>query len=712
MNYLKKVVIAIFCLNFSILQAQEHPNIMLSKAGIEEVREGCNKYPLLQKSFAQVKADADKALGTKISIPVPNDGGGGPSHEQHKRNYQAVLACGISYQITGEIKYADYVKDMLLGYASQYEKWPLKHPKSKTSNQSGRIFWQILNDCVWQVNVIQGYDLVYNAINSRDRKIIETRLFTPVVKFITETSKETFNRIHNHGTWAVAAVGLTGYVMNKREYVEMALKGSDKSGKSGYLAQLDHLFSPDGYYTEGPYYQRYALLPFMIFAKAINQYEPQTGIYTYRNNILEKAINTSLQSSYTNGAFFPVNDAIKDKTIESGELVYGVDLAYAEMGGGADLLDIAQRQGRVIVSDAGLKVARDVAEGKAMPFNYKSLLITDGPAGNEGGLGVLRSGSNKDQQCLVFKAASQGMGHGHFDRLNILYYDNGSEVFLDYGAARFINIESKNDGEYLPENKTWAKQTVAHNTIVVDKTSAFKASAERAQQYHPELICFKGEGDIQAVSGREENAWPGVSLVRTSALVHIPGMSKALLVDVFNAESDKVHQYDLPFWYSGYITDTSFPVRQYTKELKPAGDKYGYQHLWLNSNDSVASGSGYITVMNNRRFYTTHFAGTSPVNVKLASIGANDPSLNLFNGKAFILSQAGTAYQTFLSVTESHGKIDPVAETTTGAKSIVSALRIIRSDREQTNISFDVEGKTYRVVINYKDKNNFIQLIK
>ncbi|KAA8482229.1 alginate lyase [Arcticibacter tournemirensis] len=713
MNYLKKVVLVIFCLQFSLfLAAQEHPNIMLTKAGIDNVRKGCTQYPLLQQSFAQVKDAADKAVEGKINIPVPKDGGGGPSHEQHKRNYQNVLACGVAYQISGDAKYASYVRDVLLGYAAQYEKWLVVHPKSKASNQAGRIFWQILNDCVWQVNVIQGYDMVYDAITPRDRKTIENKLFVPVLKFITENSKETFNRIHNHGTWAVAAVGLTGYVLNKPDYVEMALKGSDKSGKTGYLAQLDQLFSPDGYYTEGPYYQRYALLPFVIFAKAINQYQPERHIYEYRNKVLEKAINTSLQSTYSTGVFFPINDAIKDKTFESAELVYGVDLIYAEMGGKADLLDVAQKQGRVIVSDAGLKVAKDITEGKAKPFQYKSLIITDGAAGNEGGLAVLRSGSNNDQQCLVFKAASQGMGHGHFDRLNILYYDNGSEVFSDYGAARFINIESKNDGEYLPENKTWAKQTVAHNTLVVDKTSAFKANLNEAQSHYPEILYFKGDGEVQAVSAREDKAFPGVSMVRTSVLLHLPELTKALLVDVYKAESSAAHTYDLPFWYNGYVTDASFKINAFTDQLRPAGTKYGYEHLWMNSNDSVPGGSGYITVMNNKRFYTTHFAGGSVLNVKTVSLGANDPNYNLLNAKAFILSRSQSHDQTFISITESHGLVDAIAETTTGAKSTVSGLKVIKADRDGTSFSFEVQGKVYQLIMNYTDKNNFIQLIK
>src|SRR5690606_213963 len=156
---------------------------------------------------------------------------------------------------------------------------------------------------------------------------------------------------------------------------------------------------------------------------------PELKIFEYRDRLLAKAIHTSLQLTYTDGRFFPFNDAIKDKTYESEELVYGLDIAYADIEAAPDLLDIAQKQGRVIVSDAGLAVARDVADGKAVPFKYVSQWIRDGEDGREGGVGILRAGANDDQQCLVLKATSQGMSHGHFDRLNILFYDNNGEVF-------------------------------------------------------------------------------------------------------------------------------------------------------------------------------------------------------------------------------------------------------------------------------------------
>ena len=116
------------------------------------------------------------------------------------------------------------------------------------------------------VYAIQGYDAVHTALAAEDRSRIERDLLRPMADFLSAGQPSTFDRIHNHGTWAVAAVGMTGYVLDDEDYVRQALYGLAGDGETGFIKQLDELFSPDGYYTEGPYYQRYALMPFVLFA--------------------------------------------------------------------------------------------------------------------------------------------------------------------------------------------------------------------------------------------------------------------------------------------------------------------------------------------------------------------------------------------------------------------------------------------------------------
>ena len=149
---------------------------------------------------------------------------------------------------------------------------------------------------------------------------------------------------------------MAGYVLDKPEWVEKALLDLNKSGKGGFLRQLDELFSPAGYYNEGPYYQRFALLPFITFARAIDNNEPQRNIFTHRDGILLKAIDTTIQLSY-NGLFFPINDAIKSKGIDTIELVHGVTVAYSQTQD-SGYLEIAEQQGQIVLTGDGLKVAQ------------------------------------------------------------------------------------------------------------------------------------------------------------------------------------------------------------------------------------------------------------------------------------------------------------------------------------------------------------------
>lgn len=701
------IAFALLVIN-TVSKAQQHPSIMLTKKNIEQVRAGINKYPLLQTSYNELKKQADKAIASPINVPTPADGGGGITHEQHKENYKQAVACGVAYQVTKDKRYAEHLKNMLLKYADVYNTWP-RHPKRK-QEPGGKMFWQNLNDCVWLVYTIQGYDCIYEYVNPADRKKIEENLFASVVKELTEVNGKIFNLIHNHATWSTAAVGMTGYVLGRKDWVEMALKGSDKTGKTGFLKQIDDLFSPDGYYAEGPYYLRYAIHPFILFARAIQQHQPELKIYDYRNGLLKKAVQTALQCTYTNKVFFPVNDALKDKTYESEELVYAVDIAYGEMNASDDFLDIAQQQGKVIISDAGLKVAKAIAAGKTKPFVYKPMWISDGADGKSGGLGILRNGPNKNQTLAVLKAGTQGMGHGHFDKLNILFYDNNSEVLSDYGAARFLNVETKTGGGYTKENESWAKQTVAHNTMVVDKKTQFGAEWEDAEKFHPELLYFDANQNFQVSSAKEVNAYEGVEMIRTVVLFKPEKAESPLLIDVFKVKSAKEHQYDLPFWYQGHITNTPFTIRSNNTQLNTLGTKDGYQHLWLTATGKLKGNNGQITVLNNKKFYTTTFLADSSTQVQFVLLGASDPQMNLRNEKAFILSQPKSANHTFVNIIEPHGANNPIAEFTTGFMPVVKELKLVTDSDDISVVTFSYNNKLYTVTINYNNTQQFITI--
>jgi len=672
------IAMAIFALLAShTVMASASPNLVITQTDVKDMRAAIQQDGQFRDAFVANKLSVDKQIAQVINVPLPKDGGGGYTHERHKKNYKLMYDAGIVYQLTQDEKYASYVRDMLFVYAELYPKLPL-HPKRKMGKQNpGKLFWQSLNEAVWLVYTSQAYDLILSSLTASEKTKIEKGLFRPVVKFLSVESPETFNKVHNHGTWTTAAVGMTGYVLGEQEWVEQALYGLDKSGTGGFLKQLDELFSPQGYYNEGPYYQRYALMPFVTFAKAIQTNQPERKIFQYRDGIVLKAIDTTIQLSY-NKLFFPINDAIKSKGIDTIELVNGVTIAYG-LTHDAALLDIARQQDQVILTGDGLKVANALDKHLDTPYKFKSVAFGDGNDGKQGALVVMRQDVG-GEQALLFKPAAQGLGHGHFDKLTWQFYDKGEEIVSDYGAARFLNVEAKFGGRYLPENKTWAKQTVAHNTVVVDEKSHFNGNVKMGNANHPELLFFDKNAHVTISSARIDSTYKGVSLQRTMALINLPMQNKkdpqqSLVVDVFDVNSSEEHQYDLPAHYKGHLISTNFDLATNLTSLPVLGKENGYQHLWLKAQAQPKAGLAQITWLNeNGRFYTSSTIMDGDASLIFTQIGANDPLFNLRNENAFINRKKHAKNHTFVSVLEPHGEYNPSKEFTIAAVSKVQKL--------------------------------------
>jgi hypothetical protein len=470
---------------------------------------------------------------------------------------------------------------------------------------------------------------------------------------------------------------MTGYVLRDPNLVEMALKGTDKSGKSGFLRQIDLLFSPDGYYTEGPYYERYAIQPFLVFARAIDENDPERHIFQYRDGVLLKAVRTTIQLTY-DGYFFPLNDALPDKSLRTAELYQAVAIGYAETHD-PSLLSIARWQGRTTLTPDGLEVARDLAAGKARPFPYTSALFRDGPEGEQGGIAVMRSDASDTAEVLVAKNTAMGMGHGHFDKLSWILYDNGRPIVTDYGAARFLNVESKEGGRYLEENESWAKQTVAHNTLVVNETSDFDAKWRIGQKLAPKQLYFSGDAPTKVSTAEMAGAWPGVTFRRTLVQLPVQDGAHPVVVDLLRVHGDRPATYDLPLHYNGHIVDLGFRLASNVAERPVLGKDNGYQHIWVDGTAPLDADTARMTWLTDGRFYTYRMLPPPGATVILGESGANDPKFDLRREPMLIERVTGAKDTTFVAVLEPHGAYDPSAETVIGDKSNIAALHHVRT---------------------------------
>ncbi|WP_196770463.1 alginate lyase family protein [Alteromonas mediterranea] len=695
-------------------EAKGHPNLILTESGVERMRDSLGEVPLFDKSLAAVKQEVDAEIEMGIDTPIPKDFSGGYTHQRHKKNFFIAQKAGVLYQVLEDEKYAKYIRDMLFQYEAMYKDLPL-HPQ-KRSYARGKLFWQCLNDSNWLVYMSQAYDAIYDYLSADERKTLEGNLFRPFADFISLENPQFFNRVHNHSTWGIAAVGMIGLVMNDEDLIQRALYGIEDDGlevggkdndggtikvegqRKGFFANLEEPFSPDGYYTEGPYYQRYAMYPFLIFALAMENSRPDLKVLQHKNGVLLKGVNALLNLSDADGEFFPLNDGQKGMSYHSASLVTAVDLAYFYGEKDPQLLSIVEKQNQVLLQESGLSAAIGVRDGKAKPFAKDSVNLSDGPDGQQGGVGILRYGN--EDLTLVFKYAAQGLSHGHYDKLSFSLYEKGDEVLQDYGLARFVNIEQKGGGNYLKENATWAKTTIAHNTLSLNGQKHFDGKYDVASQHHSALFTFDAEKEnVKVVSATEENAYPGTLMHRTMAVIKDENFEKPFLLDILRVESDQKNQYDLPFYYMGQIIDKNFSYQSPTT-LSAFGEDNGYQHLFVEGKGNANNGNTKFQWLGNGKYYTLTAVTHADDEVYLTRIGANDPDFNLRRDAAITLRRNDTADTVFVSVVEPHGSYSPVSESSVNSRSSIASVNVVLDNDDYTGVSItDVKGNIQLFVI-------------
>ncbi|UMB52571.1 heparinase II/III family protein [Lutibacter sp. A64] len=695
-----------------------HPSLILTKQGVKDIRANLGSIPIFDKTLAIAQAEIDAEIVKGFDVPVPKDYSGGYTHETHKKNYILMQKAGVLYQILNDEKYAKYVKDMLFEYAKQYPTWPV-HPKPR-SYARGKLFWQCLNDSNWLVYTSQAYDCIYNYLTEEERNVLETDLFRPFADFISKENPQFFNRVHNHATWGNAAVGMIALAMDDDELLDRALNGvkdvdfnpneKDNDGgyirkdgqKIGFFANINEPFSPDGYFTEGPYYQRYASYPFLIFAQALQNKKPAEKVFEYKDGVLLKSVMALLNLSDVDGEFFLLNDAQKGMSYFNASLISTVDIGYHFGGNNPELLSIAKMQGEVTLDDAGLAVALGIKEGKEKPFVKKSIQLSDGPDGDQGAVGILRS----DDLEVVFKYTAHGLSHGHYDKLSFALFEDGVEVVQDYGMSRFVNIEQKGGGNYLKENTTWAKQTIAHNTITQNEKSQFKGNYDIGSKYHSNKYIFSVEDkNIQVASAKEENAYPGTKLHRTMVTIKDEVYENPYVLDILRVTSENNNQYDLPFYFLGQIMQADF---EYSKLPTPEvlGNSDGYQHLYKEAEANVMGENIKLNWLLNNKFYTYSAVTTNNDEVIFGRIGANDPEYNLRNEQTLILRKKKAKNALYVSTIESHGTYDPVSELAINAYSNIEQLTVVHNSKEYTAVLIEEKNGTSKLFIISNENND------
>ena len=649
-----------------------------------------------------------------IEVPQKQGEAGGYEHNRHKQNYIIMDMAGRLFLITKDDAYRDYIVSMLTEYATVYP--TLEDNTSRDSNPPGKLFHQTLNENMWMLYASCAYSCVFHTLSDAEKTLITDDLFKPMIHMFVVTYGHDFDIVHNHGLWAVAAVGICGYAIGDQASVDKALYGQKLDGKTGgFLTQLDNLFSPDGYYMEGPYYHRFSLRPIFLFAESIERRQPELDIYNYNNSVIKTTSYAVMATAFPDGSLPALNDSSKTISINDEGVIIATSVCFQRYEQNDTLISMANHQQDVWVHSSGAALSSAVESAETIkPFSWGSIFLSDGPKGEKGGVSILRHRDAQDDDTMVLVWFGQhgsdhqyhsALDHGHYDGLHMSVFNRGHEVLQDYGFGRWVNVEPKFGGRYIPENKSYCKQTVAHNTVVVDRKTQNKFNTALAETKFGQKHFFEvSDRKLQGASAVIDDYYDGVTMQRSILVADIAEFEKPLVIDVYRILSEEEHEYDLPFHHKGQLIRTDFDYKV-EPTLKPLGEDNGYQHLWKLGQGRV-EGSSLVSWLHDSSYYSLISSAPKGGEVIFTRIGANDPDFNLRTEPAFILRQSGRNH-VFASVLETHGHFDESVEASDSARGLVTVVTVLGENSDGTVVQIETTtGSLYRFGISNRTSEN------
>ena len=439
---------------------------------------------------------------------------------------------GQVYALTGEVVCAKQVRKVLLRLAEVYPRY-VPHDwrrvfEDYSNLQSGKLSGWKLHDAHAFISLATAYDLTYNSgvYSDADKVKIEEGCFREFARLMTATSPR--GCCINDGPTAMAAGALSGLMLGSHDVIAWAVKPPD-----GFVGFLEGYFLRDGHWYEAsPSYEGMSLGRLHVAPEALRGYtDPPTYTKPDRFVNLDLFTHPLMKKILVVGAYERMPDRCLPATNDS-------TLGAKYPRGRAEVNCFwypTERNRRLMAWAFGGKIDATGSEyalfrrDPDLDFsNVKPLAPSSRSVVRPGaGWAILRTGDGPTDAALMLDYGPHGSGHGHPDRLNVVYYDYGKEMVTDLG--------------YLAAghpNHPWIRSTASHNHVIVDGKPQARLGGE--------LEAFCGKGSVQAVIASAPKAYKGRARVYRRHLLFVSrGVGRRYVVDLFEVKGGLDHQYAL-----------------------------------------------------------------------------------------------------------------------------------------------------------------------
>lgn len=399
---------------------------------------------------------------------------------------------------------------ILTGYADRYPGYPVG-PEAPYGQ--GKATFQPLDESVWIIPLARAYDLIRDCLPSDARARVEADLLLAAARHILG---QKYRRIHNIECWMNAAIGTVGACLGDEGLVRESLEG-----EFGFFHQLEEGVRKDGLWWEGSSsYHFYALAALMTHAQVLE------GRELHAEGRLREMFRAPVALAFPDFTLPATNDCWFFTSLLA-DVCHGVPpaAAFYEVAYGwyedpifAWVLNRNYERGSRTALES-LIYGGDLPEARVR-FRLAGTVF------EPSGIAVLRSQDPPERQsCLLLKYGPHGGGHGHPDKLAVSFYICGYPVSPDLGTP----------GYGIGLHRSWYRQSLSHNTVVVDGRSQPPAAGE--------LVAFESgaQGDFGVADARvawAEAPYEGVAMRRTILWM------QDYFLDLFQVEASRERQFD------------------------------------------------------------------------------------------------------------------------------------------------------------------------
>ncbi|MBB1200110.1 alginate lyase [Enterobacteriaceae bacterium 89] len=349
-------------------------------------------------------------------------------------NAKACYELGVLWLLTDEPKYLDKVTDILMQYARHYPDY--QEHGGIPYNGPGKANAQTLCEANCHADFVRGFDIVSAALTSEQYQYIAERLLRCGADFLMQHRSK---QIHNHEVKISSTIGMIGAVLDDERYLAFAVNSD-----YGLLYQLRHALLPGGLWFEGSlHYHYYALQAFMAFEK----FARHTSWSLLDKPFYRDMLTLPLTLLMPDMTLPKVNDCVEGQQKPGHADIYEFAWYYYDQEEYGQLLAWLYRSAPRDNIDS-------LFYGRKLPENVLTV-----PSGNthrpDIGFTIIR---NQPGRAIAIKHGPYGGEHDHYDRLNLIVFNNGKALFPDLGTT----------GYGAPLHYGYYKNSFSHNTLCVN----------------------------------------------------------------------------------------------------------------------------------------------------------------------------------------------------------------------------------------------------